>query len=77
MPCITAHYFYPQIAAKSRLPVVSLIEESLLYAKKNFPGLKKAGLIASTGTVESKLFHQRFGSGGLKSSLPQAGSRKR
>jgi len=70
MPCITAHYFYPQIAAKSRLPVVSLIEESLLYAKMNFPGLKKAGLIASTGTVKSKLFHRSFAQRGIEVIAP-------
>ncbi len=70
MPCITAHYFYPQIAAKSRLPVVSLIEESLLHAKKNFPGLRRAGLIASTGTVESKLFHLSFGQRGMEVIAP-------
>ena len=70
MPCITAHYFYPQIAAKSRLPVVSLIKESLLYVRRNLPRLEKAGLIASTGTVESGLFHRSFAQRGIEIIAP-------
>lgn len=60
MPCITAHYYAPQIAARSNVPFVNLLDESLKHAKKNVPGLRRAGLVASTGTVEAGLFHKTF-----------------
>jgi len=72
MPCITAHYFFPRITAKAKIPVVNLVEESLRHVRKNFPKLKKAGLIASTGTVESRLFHRAFAQSGIEVIAPTA-----
>lgn len=60
MPCITAHYYYPQITAREKIPFVDLLKETLDYAQKKIPRLKKVGLIASSGTVASRLFHRLF-----------------
>ena len=60
MPCVTAHYFYPEVAAQEKFPILNLLDLSLQWTKKNIPGLKKAGLISSTGTLESRLFHDTF-----------------
>lgn len=65
MPCITAHYFYREVASKVSFPFVSLLDESLTWAQKNIPGLKKAGLIASTGTIKTRLFHDTFAKAGI------------
>lgn len=72
MPCVTAHYFLPRTAAESKIPVVNLIEESLRHVRKDFPGLKKTGLIASTGTVESRLFHDTYAQKGIEVITPNA-----
>jgi aspartate racemase len=72
MPCITAHYFAPQIVRHAKIPFINLLEESLRYAKKHVPGLKKAGLIASTGTVESGLFHKIFQKGHIDILTPDS-----
>lgn len=71
MPCVTAHYYSPQIREAAEIPFLSLLEEALAYAKANFPGLKRAGLIASTGTVKSKLFEKTFASGGIEIIVPR------
>ncbi len=60
MPCITAHYWAPQIKSKARVPFVDLIEETVGQAKKAVPGLERAGLIATTGTIRSGIFHRAF-----------------
>jgi aspartate racemase len=65
MPCVTAHYFYPEIEEKADIPFISLLDESVKWAKAEFPELRKAGLLAATGTLESKLFHDIFGSAGI------------
>jgi len=71
MPCVTAHYFYPEIEEKADIPFISLLDESVKWAKAEFPELRKAGLLAATGTLESKLFHDIFGSAGIDVIHPQ------
>jgi aspartate racemase len=60
MPCITAHYWAPQIKARARVPFIDLIEETARQAKKEIPGLDRVGLIATAGTVRSGIFHRAF-----------------
>ena len=60
MPCITAHHFIPEVKKKIKFDFLSLLEESLKWTLKNIPGIKKAGIVASTGTLESRLFHNSF-----------------
>ena len=36
------------------------------WAKKNIPNIRKAGILASTGTIASRLFHDQFLSGGIE-----------
>jgi aspartate racemase len=70
MPCITAHYWAPQIKAKARVPFVDLIDETVRRAKKEIPHLQKAGLIATTGTVRSGIFHRAFARRGVDLLVP-------
>ena len=42
------------------------------WAKENIPELKKVGLISSTGTQISKLFHNIFGLAGIEVIVPEA-----
>jgi aspartate racemase len=70
MPCITAHYWAPQIKARSGVPFIDLIDETVRQAKKAVPGLEKAGLIATTGTVRSGIFHRAFARRGVGMLVP-------
>ena len=60
IPCISAHAFLSEIRRASPVPVLSLLEEALAGAKRNHPGLKRVGLLATTGTVRSGLFAKEF-----------------
>jgi len=71
VPCVTAHYFIPDVLAKIDVPFLSLLDESLSWAKENIPNLKRAGLISSTGTLVSKLFHDKFGQAGIEVIAPE------
>ena len=70
IPCITAHAFLPEIEAVSRVPILSLLDEALSFARKKIPGLKRAGILASTGTVRSDLFHKTFAAAGIEIITP-------
>ncbi len=71
MPCITAHYWAPQIKAAARVPFVDLIDETVRRAKQTIPGLERAGLIATTGTVRSGVFHRAFARRGVEMIVPE------
>jgi aspartate racemase len=60
MPCITAHAFLTSMRRAVKIPVLDIPEETAAWAKKRIAKLKRAGLVASTGTVKSGLFHDAF-----------------
>jgi aspartate racemase len=76
MPCVTAHYFYPEVKDQVDIPFISLLDEAVEWATETVPGLRKAGLVASTGTLESKLFHDSFGKAGVEVIHPETDEQK-
>ena len=56
IPCITSHYFYDQISNGLNVKLINFIEELGQYIKESFPHINKIGVLATTGTVSSKLF---------------------
>jgi len=71
MPCVTAHYFIPEVREQVDFKLVSLVEESVKWAKLKVGGLKKAGILASTGTLKSRLFSDAFGGAGIELIAPE------
>ncbi len=77
MSCISAHYFYPQIASRSPLPLISLIDETLAAIKKMKPVPKTIGLVATSGTVRSGIIARTFEAAGIAVIAPSAHDQKR
>jgi len=77
MPCLSAHYFYPALAARSPIPIVHLPEETAAEVKKRRPRLKRIGLLATTGTVRSRVFHDVFEAAGIELLVPGARAQRR
>jgi aspartate racemase len=71
MPCITAHYFWPEVASVIDFPLVHLVEEAASWAVQKIPGGKKIGLISSSGTLNSGLFHKAFAQKGMEILSPE------
>ncbi len=70
MPCVTAHYFYPEIQNLVDIPLISLLDEAVKWARAEVPELKKAGIVASTGTLETRLFHDVFNKADIEVTHP-------
>ncbi len=66
VPCVTVHAFFKEMKAASPVPILNLIEETLSFAKKAVPGLARAGLLASSGTIKSGLFEKTFSRAGIE-----------
>ncbi len=58
IPCVTAHYFLPQMQAKKILPIISIIEETVSFIKKNYSSMNCVGLMAALGTIRTDLFQK-------------------
>ncbi len=76
IPCVTAHYFHPALAARSPIPVVHLLEETAADVRKRHPRIRTIGLIASAGTVVSRIVHDAFEAAGIEVLVPSARDQK-
>ncbi len=56
MPCITAHYYYEEIHRALSYQLLNALEELKKYIMLKYPGTMKIGILATTGTVNSRLF---------------------
>ena len=54
MGCNTAHYFYDALGEGCKVERLNMLYETMAYLKAH--GIKKAGLLASSGTVESGIY---------------------
>jgi aspartate racemase len=70
MPCITAHHFLDDIRTAVRIPFVDLLEEAASDTSARFGGLRRAGLLGSPGTVNSRIVHRAFARRGLEVMVP-------
>jgi len=66
VPCVTAHFFLPEVAEAVSFTYLNLLDESLKWAQAHIPALKKIGLISSTGTLKSGLFHNVYEAAGIE-----------
>jgi len=71
IPCITAHYFYEEIIKHINIPIIHLLEETLIFIKKELINIEKIGLLASDGTIQSGLFQDLFEKKGIEVVTPR------
>jgi len=72
IPCVTAHYYYHEVVKREKIPFLNLLDETLSYVQKSLPSLKTVGLIASKGTIASRLFHDTFALKNIEIITPSA-----
>lgn len=68
--CNTAHYFYKQLQASTSVPIVNMIEEAVTAAIIKKTGVKKIGVLATDGTVESGVYAKVIEERGLTCVAP-------
>ena len=68
IPCITAHALFPEIEKELEAPVLHIIRETAEYLKKE--GVRKVGLEATDGTVQTGVFQKELERQGIEVVLP-------
>lgn len=74
MPCNTAHYFYNDVQNAVDIPVLHMIEITCNSLLKK--GIKKAGLLATDGTIESGIYQGVFDKSGIELLKPDTYGQK-
>lgn len=72
--CNTAHYFYDKLQASSDVTIVNMIEEAVTAAILKKAGVKKIGILATDGTVESGVYKKVIEEHGLTCVVPSKAS---
>lgn len=75
MPCNTAHYFIQSLQIQTKVPFLSMIGQAVRVAKKRYPG-QKAGILATTGTLDAGVYSRAFNDEGVDVVLPNEEQRK-
>jgi aspartate racemase len=70
MPCNTAHYFYSQLQEGLEVSVLHMIRLSAEHTERSHPGVRKTGLLATDGTLASRLYHESYGDQGIEIIAP-------
>ena len=60
LACITSYHFYGQIAPFSNAEILNPVKLLLNEIEENHQSVKKIGLLATTGTIHSRLFHNEL-----------------
>jgi aspartate racemase len=60
IPCNTAHYWYEDLKRKIKIPIINMPKEVFLHTKKICKKNSKIGLLATEGTLKTKIYEKLF-----------------
>ena len=60
IPCNTAHYWYEDLQKKIKIPIINMPKEVFLQTKKECKKKSKIGLLATEGTLKTKIYDKLF-----------------
>ena len=69
MPCNTAHFFYEQIQNNLDIPMLNIMEETVVYAKEK-KGVNKLGILATKGTIAAESYQRMCEKHGVEWAVP-------
>ncbi|MDW7692644.1 amino acid racemase [Flammeovirgaceae bacterium SG7u.111] len=70
IPCNTAHAFVKEIQKHLKVPIVNMITTTAEYILENFGKEAKVGILATTGTIQSKIYYNVLTHYGLQVVVP-------
>jgi aspartate racemase len=72
IPCNTAHAFLSDVRAAVDVPVINMVRETALRALDTYGEGSMVGLLATDGTLRSRLYHEALEAVGLVPMAPTA-----
>lgn len=70
LPCFTAHFFHDELEKKLQVPIIHAIKETVSYLRDR--RIKCAGIMATEGTVTSRLYQDALEAAGISFVTPDS-----
>jgi aspartate racemase len=70
IPCNTAHAFIELIQPHLDIPIINMLTVTVSHVREGFPTLQEVGLLATTGTLSSGIYHRALHKQGLREVVP-------
>ena len=77
IPCNTAHAFVERIQPYLSIPIINMLFETASHIKRHHAGCRKIGLLATSGTIASRVYHQALETDGFELLVPDDENQKR
>lgn len=72
IPCNTAHAYIARVQPYLGIPVVNMLAETVAYIVKQHPQRRRVGLLGTSGTIASRVYHGFVEAAGLELLVPDA-----
>lgn len=70
VPCNTSHYFLDRVQEYIGIPIIHMIRETARLLAGQ--GLKRPGILATDGTIQTGLYQKEFSAAGIEAVIPTA-----
>ena len=70
IPCVSAHFFVEELERNIKLPILSIVRAVVDNVAAHHPGIKKIGLLATSGTIQGGFFQEQLIRAGLETLTP-------
>ena len=77
IPCVSAHGFLDDLRRQARLPLLSALDAVADHLQRDHPSVKKVGLLATSGTLDSGGFQATLARAGVQAIAPEAADQAR
>ncbi|MEJ8856315.1 amino acid racemase [Variovorax robiniae] len=77
IPCNTAHAFVERIQPYLSIPIVNMLHETVRHLREHHPGCRRVGLLATSGTLGSRVYHEAVEGAGLEAIAPDEANQAR
>lgn len=71
IPCNTAHYFLRDVRLAVNIEILDMIEETTVFIRREYPAIKKAGILGTAATCRTRLYHKALSAAGIDSAVPE------
>lgn len=75
IPCVTAHHFLPQLSREIPIPIIDAVAETVDHLRAF--RVSAAGILATDGTIATKLLQNALESQGIRAVLPDAADQQK
>jgi aspartate racemase len=70
IPCNTAHAFIDLIQPHLDIPILNMLTVTVSHVRESWPTLRTVGLLATTGTLSTGIYHRALQKQGLRPIVP-------